>query len=382
MLVAVFLLKIMAGIAYFRFYSLPANRAGSDTWKFYEQSLPETKLLIRDPIHFFGDLLVNHYNSTGGLFADQQSYWNDLKDAIMIKLMAIVNVFTGSDYYCNIIFFNFIFFIGIVALYRLVKGWFPGTTSLYMVLAAAIPSFLFWCSGIHKDGLIFSALALMFYTADAILRKRKVLPNTILLVLMWALVFFLRSYMALLILPCLAAAFLVHRFPARVSWVMSGFVVMGLLFVFVGPMVSPRLNIAGYLSNKQSQFLQLQGNSRWEVRRLEPDARGLLQNLPQAIDAALLRPHINDRGLMSKLASAEMIFCGLAFVVAFWRARAVRWPAVMVSVVFFSVLVLLVIGYTIPFAGAVVRYRSLVLPFLLLPVGAAAATTRITKKYI
>src|SRR5205085_4930113 len=112
-----FFLKIAAGIAYAKFYTLPRYYSQSDTWRFYRLSLQETKWLKRDPISFVNDLFHSGYQSSGNIFSGQGNYWNDLKSNVIIKLMAIFNVPSLSNYYVDIIFFNFLFLFGLVGIF-------------------------------------------------------------------------------------------------------------------------------------------------------------------------------------------------------------------------------------------------------------------------
>ncbi len=158
-LVGLFLVKIASGFAYAWFFSLPQYVATADTWGFYRDSLKETDWLLRDPAGFVTDLFHYPYEQSGNLFAGVSSYWNDLKNNVFIKLMAVINVCTDKDYHTNIIVFNFLYFFGPVALFRLVKSSWQFDQRWLVLPVFLLPSFVFWCSGIHKDGLIFSCHA-------------------------------------------------------------------------------------------------------------------------------------------------------------------------------------------------------------------------------
>ncbi|HVX49393.1 MAG TPA: hypothetical protein VHB48_04520, partial [Chitinophagaceae bacterium] len=160
-LVGLFVCKIAAGAVYAWFYALPQYIEGSDTWRFFEASKTETDFLLTNPWGFIKDIFHYGYKNAGNLFYGQNSYWNDLKSNVVIKLLAICNVFTFKNYYCNIILFNFLFFFGPVAFYRVMNQVFAGKMLLMVIAIFLLPSFMFWCSGIHKDGLLFMALALM-----------------------------------------------------------------------------------------------------------------------------------------------------------------------------------------------------------------------------
>lgn len=381
---ALFLVKIIAGIAYFRFYSLPANKPVSDTWKFYNRSLPETDKLLNEPGKFIRDIFTSGYSGTGGLFSDKHSYWNDVKDTIMVKLMAIANVFSFRGYYTNIIFFNFLFFFGMIAFYRLLKEIYPGKNRLLIFPVFLLPSFLFWCSGIHKDGLIFSALGILFYCFHHWLMRQDRWRNAFLILLCLLIIFFLRNYFVFILIPYLFLGWLVQVFPNRRLLIVLSAFILGASFIFGGRYISPSLDIPAFIAGKQSQFKNLNGGSAISTKPLEPGFAGFISALPTAVDIGFLRPHINEKGLSSKLASVEIIFFWLLFFFAMIRSRRpFAQPPVILVCWLFAFTALFIIGYTVNFSGAVVRYRSLLMPFILAPaIGALVSHTNIIKKYM
>ncbi len=378
-----FLLKILAGIAFFQFYSLPANKPTSDTWKFYNRSLSETDVLLSNPAQFAKSLFTSKYESTGGLFSDQQSYWNDVKDDVMVKLMAVFNMFTGKHYFSNIIFFNFLFFFGLIAFYRLMRSFFPEQNYLLLASVFMIPSFLFWCSGIHKDGLIFSILGLILYSYHQLLQRQKIIRGIIIILLGLAAVFLLRSYIVLALLPCLFIGLLVQRFPRNKNLVILVSIVTGLILIFSAKYIHPKLNIPAYIVEKQSQFKKLSGGSEIVTPELQPTFNSFLSASPSALDVAFIRPHMTENGLSSQIASFEIIVILTFFLFCIFKGRKKSLPSVVIVCWLFAGIVLLIIGYTVNFSGAVVRYRSLMLPFLITPaIGLWLSSKQIKKNNI
>jgi hypothetical protein len=382
MICGLFALKILAGIAYFQFYSLPSNKPTSDTWKFYDRSLKETDVLLKDPLLFGKSLFTSKYETSGGLFSDQQSYWNDVKDDLIVKLMAVFNIFTNKHYYSNIIFFNFLFFIGLIAFYRLMRSLFPERNYLMLASLFLLPSFLFWCSGIHKDGLIFSALGLIFYCYHQLLQQQKIFRNALVVITCLALLFLLRSYIVFALVPCLFIGMLIHLFPSRRLVVIVSGLAVGLLLIFSGQYLHPKLNIPAYIVQKQSQFKELEGGSEISTPLLEPNFMSFASAFPSAVDVAFLRPHPTEKGVAAKVAFIEIIFFWLLLLFLLIRFKTSVPPVVIASWIF-ALVVLMIIGYIVNFSGAVVRYRSLVLPFLLTPaIGIWLSQEQIIKKYM
>ncbi len=381
-LVSLFLLKIGAGFAYAFFYKLPKYYAGSDTWRFYKQSLLEKKWLLTEPIAFVKDLFVYGYHTSGSLFNGENSYWNDLKSNVPIKLMALMNVVTDDSYYTNIILFNFLFFIGLVALFKLFLHYFPNKKWFIIVGVFLLPSPLFWCSGIHKDGLVLSALGALLYLFHKIL-KIQFSAKKIFYILLCSLVLFsLRNYMFFALIPALACWYIAAKIPNRS---MSIFIISyGAILLLCILLVSLQntFNPFNILAEKQHEFLLLGGNSTVIKFQLHPTLKGMLSYFPYAMDMAFLRPHlteINNPAYLPAIVETVLLFVVmLSSIIS--KNQDVKSRAMTLFMIFFSLSILLICGFTIPLTGAVVRYRSVILPLLITPFLCTQTLFRFGKK--
>ena len=363
--------KIAAGIAYAKFYRLPKYYEGSDTWRFYRLSVEETKWLLKSPLAFIKDLFVHGYSAPGNILGTQNSYWNDLKSNVPVKIMAVMNLLTRNSYYTNIILFNFLFLFGLVALFRLFIGLFPEKKSLIIIGLFLLPSTLFWCSGIHKDGLILSASGLLIYSFYKGLNSRFAPRHLLCIIVCALLIFSLRNYVLFAFVPALTAWWLSHKFSNRSLLVFGSVYLLGTVLFFALPYFVPSVDFALYLSLKQKDFLLLQAGSVVHFPDLEPTFPGFVRFLPYALDMAFLRPHFSEiKNLSYVPAFAEIILFFLLIVIAAFsthKQTTVTGRPFMFFLFFFSISILLICGYTVPFSGAIVRYRSFVLPFLFTP---------------
>lgn len=371
-IIALFIIKIFAGVAYALFYTLPKNYKGSDTWRFYHLSTVETDWLLKKPFAFFKDLFIYGYSESGNLFSGENSYWNDLKSNVLVKLMALMNVITFKSYYTNIILFNFLFLFGLVALLKLLIPLYPDRKNSLIAAVFLLPSTLFWCSGIHKDGLILSAAGLLlyyfFYNSIA---SHFSLKKSIIICLCFMLIFSLRNYVAFALLPALLSLALSKKYPTKRGLIFSAVYVWGIILFFVTPIIFPALNFPAFLANKQNEFLQLNGASAVTNKHLEPDIIGFLSYLPAALDMAFFRPHLTEIKNVSYIPAAAEIFLFLAlFILSLFliiKKRVVP-PAIMLFFIFFGISIMVLAGFTITFSGAIVRYRSFALPFFAIPI--------------
>jgi hypothetical protein len=372
-LVALFIIKIAAGIVYAWFYALPQYIAGSDTWRFFEASKAETDWLLKDPMGFIKDLFQYSYGRSGNLFSGQNSYWNDLKSNLVIKLIAICNVFTFKNYYANLVIFNFLFFFGPAAFYRMMKNVFAEKKLLMVATIFMLPSFIFWCSGLHKDGLIFATLALTTYYFYVLLNSQKAAAKPLILfMLSFVCLFALRNILCLLLLPALLTWFLCHKYPARKWFSIAGVYAVCIALFFTTAYISPSLNFPQYAVQKQNEFKQLQGSSQIHVPALQPNFISFVKFFPAAVDIALLRPHISEMRNVSYLPAILELFLlwSLTGLFLFSKKNLPANPqhvAILIFCFCFAFTYLLLSGYTVTFSGAIVRYKAIVLPFIFCP---------------
>lgn len=372
-LIILFLLKVLAGI----FYGWVGNYYGQyaymyDTWGYHYLSIDEYKLLFHNPSEYFSNIFHSGYeNKYGGFFSSDYSWWNDLKSNMFIKFLSLVNVFSFGNYYVNVIFYSFITFAGPVAIYRVFTDVFPGKKVHVLLATFLIPSFAYWTSGIHKDGLVFMAISLITYHVYFSLKERRFRFYRIWpLLISFIIILSFRNFLLVILVPALFAWILSTRSPKRNAIIfISTYLISGLLF-FSLRYIFPGLDFPQAVVDKQNAFKTLQGNSGIDLPELKPTIGSFLMNAPHALGSTTLRPHPGDvKHILSMAAASETAFLLLLFFLfLFWRTNGVKSPSFIWFCIFFSFSFLLSIGFTVNFLGAIVRYRSIVLPFLLVPV--------------
>ena len=144
-----------------------------DTWAYHANSIQEYHLLFNNPHEYFTNLFQDPYESgVSKFFETNDSYWNDLKGNIFIKILSVLNIFSFGHYYVNVIFYSFITLFGAIAIYRVMSDVFPGRKQIILLATFLVPSFLYWTSGIHKEGLIFTGISLVIYASTSAPKKK------------------------------------------------------------------------------------------------------------------------------------------------------------------------------------------------------------------
>jgi len=123
-----------------------------DTWIFW--ALAFTKLFAYSKSSFAGIALL-------------YSGW------VNIILLSVFNIFSFGHYYVNVILYSFVTIFGAMAIYRVMTDVFPGKKMTVLLATFLVPSFLYWTSGIHKEGLIFTGIGLIVYSIYFGLKEKR-----------------------------------------------------------------------------------------------------------------------------------------------------------------------------------------------------------------
>jgi hypothetical protein len=144
------------------------------------------------------------------------------------------------------------------------------------------------------------------------------------------------------------------------------------------------LNFPEEVTSRQEAFLKLGGGSAVDVNKVEPTLASFVANAPQAFTLSTIRPYPSDvRHLLSLAAACEINFLLLLFIAfLFFRKNTITVNPFLLFCIFFSFSVLIMIGYTVNILGAIVRYRSITLSLLIVPVVAQIDWGRINRLFM
>jgi len=374
------------GYIYGRFYH------GDDTWGLNHDAWIQYQRLLHAPGLFFKGLFTLHPLPDAelyfGEFSTRLEYW---EFALFTRIMAPFNLISQGNYYINVVFFNFLSFWGAYFLYTLIcanmreygrrlaptgnhsqkpaspiRPYSPifVTISVFLFLPA-----LFWLSGIRAEGfiLLFSGI-LLYYFYQWITKPR--IGNSLVCLACFGLLLILRNSFALMLVPALAAWWLSLRF--RMGNGKAFGLVYGLLFllVLVSSFLPPPYNVLRPVVQAQQSFFALHGNTRFNLTPLEYNMTSFLAVAPEALVNTLLRPWPWEaKGALQWLVALENIIVWVLIAVCITRyGKSLRnvfhqplaWVLLCIALTSY-----LLIGFIVPFPGAIVRYRVLPELFLL-----------------
>ena len=146
--------------------------------------------------------------------------------------------------------------------------------------------------------------------------------------------------------------------------------VAGSALFFTTKYLNPRIDLPIAIVMRNKEFIKLGGNSMLPQPSLESNFKSFLYNTPNALNHTLARPYLHEVTSFTYFLSAIEII-SLWIILFVWFFRFKENPYKHEVVMFFamiSLILILLTGYIVPQIGAIVRYRSIFLPFLIVPI--------------
>ena len=378
-----FVIKIAAGLAVGLVNHYVMH--GITDYDYYNAlGVQEHQILLHDPKAFFSELFTSGYSDTGEFFGSSHSYWNDLRTNIIIKTLALLDTITLGNYYVNSLFFNFICFFGHVALYKIYIHIFPGKKLPAIIGCFLLPSALYFTSGVHKDLIVFTGMAFFCYylyfgfyrCGDGKTRERVRsdfnAKKILLLVVSFGAVLFIRNFVAVVLLPFAVAFFICMLYRLKPLVVFGSLLLLIVAGILFSHYALPKHDPLNMVTEKQQSFLRLGvGRTQYQNDTLQSNPGSFAHAAPGALRHSFLSPLPGEfQNIFMNFLSAEMmayVALFLLMIFFFRKNYTAEGKAFLYFTILFSILIYLFAGYITTTAGALVRYRSIYLPFVITP---------------
>jgi len=328
-----------------------------DTVLFNKEAFEQFHKLKTNPGEFFSEIsLADSFRRNDSFSVGWHYLLDDLQKWMIIKPLAIFNFISNGNYYLNVVFFCFLIFWGPYLLFKLFTSIQPSWKEIFFVAAFLIPSIAFWTASIRSDGFIVVSLGIILYYFNAWLDTKK----------WWQLVsafigciglIILRDELLLLLIPALLAWWLINQYNFK-PWKVFA-VVYGVIIILFFSTPFPAM-----VANRQHEFLQLHGTA-FKLDPLSPTVGSFLSIFPQAVLNAFVRPFPWEaQGVLQWAMVADILLLISLLILALINRKHILAHPQTWLVFAYSFTTIIFIGFTVPFPGAIVRYKAI--PELLL----------------
>lgn len=379
-----FLLKVVAGTALWAVYTyIYPDRNTADIFKYFDDSFHMYKALPHHPVDYL-KMVLGYQNDTPEFLQKyylQMNNWerqyesNLYNDAhTIIRFNAVVRLISFGEFHVHTVMAAFLSTLGSVGIYRTFVHRLPGSERLLLWSVFLMPSVLFWSSGVIKESLLFFGMGLLLYQLYRLGSVQRRWFDALLALFALGLLFILKFYVLMSLIPALLL-YAWARHARGWAAVLRAVVVYG-LFALIGcnlQYIFPGNDVLMTLTMKQRDFVglahQMNSGSFVMPTLLLPEAKLFAAQAPYALYITFLGPLVHaGQGALGIVSALENVFflCILLLCSIFHRPwKQVDLPLVL-SLLGFIVVLALVIGWTTPVMGALVRYRTPMIPFLLI----------------
>ncbi len=381
-LLGLFSLKVVLGFALVYLYGHYYNAQSSDIYIYYKDAVYLKQLFFTNSSAFWN--VIFEHNLSSPLmheYLEPLKYWSSGSVDFIIhekKIVILINLLLSfisfNNIYIHALFFAFIGFVGQVALYKFMRRQSKVNRLLMLFSCFLLPTFVIWSSGILKEPLILFAVGYMLYYLGRWTNKWK--AKYVLPLLFFAFLgLLLKPYVIVsLILP--VGAFVLFKRQTHLKLQkQTGFVVVSLVGVLLlmWALSYTDYNPMDKLSRKQADFYtvialsETEVGSQLDMPQLKPKMTSLILNILPAFSRVMFKPHIYDFRsplyipdiLQNILLLILVLTLAFKYRVPNRQERPLLWLSVLFVIILFTL-----IGLVTPILGAIVRYKTIALPFL------------------
>ncbi|MEO6303879.1 MAG: hypothetical protein ABIP51_11975 [Bacteroidia bacterium] len=449
---AFFLLKVIAiPVFYLVYKKMYGGIEKFDAGKFYSDSVIINDYAKNDTIGYL-KLLFGMQDETPGTnlydnYIIHTTQWDNgrIKDylyndnRVVIRVHSLIHFIAFNSYYVHALLSCFLSFVGIIYLYKSLKGFFIGKEFFVLIILCFLPALWFYTGALLKEGLVIFVFGNILYSLKKTFSGQNTLPTFVWLLLMVFLSLFLKPYLlffatfffllffwinysekikykslvlissliaVIFTLNCLSLAFkkrslmeaaIIHQRVFADASKGGIFLLDGVKFVrveFDSSLVKKVDNNDSVLTIKknvpyiywehthQQDTLFSSGNTDTLTKyklvyqlpksgsniAIDPASDNLFSVGFSCLYYSLFHPFFfNSKSLLQHLASLENLFILISifiFLFGIIQNKKVVFPAL--AFIVFALLLCLLIGLTTPNSGAIFRYRSPAVIFILL----------------
>lgn len=372
--IGIFLFKVLAGTILWYIYTHHyTERSTADALRFYDDAKVIHSALLEDPGAYLRMMFgFDTQNPRLDKYVVQMFNWdkeynffmyND--NQTMLRFNAFCMLLSFGNYHVHTLMMCLFSYVGGLYLYKTFYRLMPDKKHLLLLAVFCIPSVALFSSGVLKEGIIVAAIGFFVYGVLNISREYKKISTWLILIFGTALLLVMKIYIIACFLPALVYFISSKWISKKQPWiyflafnasVFVGLVILSKLF--------PERDIFYLLFKKNDDFTnvarQYESGSFIYPFQVLPDPVLFLKNTPLALFTVFVRPFIWESfGVLAKFSSIENMIMLLLIVIRFITHKKLELPErrIFYMMIIFIFYLYLLIGFTTPVIGAMIRYK-------------------------
>lgn len=266
-LVVILILKVVFGVGLALMYTYYyEDRQTADVFKYYDDSQYMFAALSESPTDYFKMLLgIGNDTPHFDQYYSQMLNWKRPFDnhvyndhQTMIRVNAFFRLFSFGSFHAHTVFMSFLSLIGLVGLYRALSPFFEGKNKLLAATLFLVPSVLFWCSPVLKEGVVVLGVGLLLFGFFSVIQGKRNWKYVLMLLVSIVLLIYVKIYILLALLPALFSYLIARKWtPKRPLIAYTGVVILSTIIAVNLKSISPQFDIVATIKQKQTDFVGL-----------------------------------------------------------------------------------------------------------------------------
>lgn len=368
--------KLIAAFALlFVYTSIYPKRSDADIFKYFDDARVLSSIHHENPGLFYRTM-TGCWTNKDLPEINKMNYWfrsydhgliND--NRIIIRINAVFNLITRGNYALNLCLFLWCSWMGSYWLFRFFIHY-SSSKLMAFIAAFLIPSTIFWSSGILKESILCFALGGFLYFLHKALDTKRI-HWYLAMTPMMAILLVLKIYLIVLLLPFLCL-FLIWQWKQSKPVLLISFISLLAIYALTNLVLFPNFDFLSALQGKQHDFIQMakmvKAGSLVPIVPFDGSWSTFFLLIPMGIWNVIIYPTLSMvHSPQTLLAFMENMIFIVLFILALINCILCR-PLIdwRLFFLFFCLSVFALVGSTAPVVGAMVRYKSPILPFLLL----------------
>lgn len=381
------MIKVIGGISVCLVYVF--YYGGGDTNNYFNDDTVVVNLFFKNPIQCV-NYLIYGVNSVTWYYLDYETGWPiysfDMQAFAVVRLTWILALVSFKSFIGTTILLAWISYFPIWRMYQIFILEFPKLEKQLAVAFLFIPSVFFWGSGLLKDTITFSAVALFTSSLyNTIILKRRLMLNVFFIIIATYILISIKPYILFALLPgsilWISGIFLksvenelLRKYITPILAIIaisSGAIALQLIGGALGDYSVDKVLDKAVTTQTDLKSEHYQGSS-FDIGEFDPTITGVLSKAPVAINAALFRPYIweanNPAMLMSGIENFLLLIFSIYLMIklrVFNLFRLIFKHRMLFFTVTFSLFFAFSVGLTTSNFGSLVRYKIPAIPFFL-----------------
>ncbi len=293
-----------------------------------------------------------------------------------ITLIRPIVKLSGGSYWITSLWLSFISFVSCWYLVITLSQLYPKIKAICIISFLFIPSIVFWSSGIIKDSIAFSSVAILIVILQIFHESKRIRILELILALLSAFILLkLKHYLFIVVTIYAAAIFtlkVLNRVPKRWKLIAT---VLVLSAGFIGTQnIHPYLKIDRLAwtlyQNNQAILKKTDPENRLDIEIENESWSAVINEIPDAIHIGLFRPSFFDTvpiwGTLHQVENLILTTLIFSSIILLFKTDCRIDRPMIIGAIFCILMLATLLPLSTPNFGTLVRYKNAYLPFLFL----------------